>query len=83
MGKKNVFLSRPFAQEDMFGKYGKIRTIAMKLGFAFVDFEDVRDAEDSVRELNRSDYDGACAFPLPPLLSSLAFVLVSREREER
>jgi RNA recognition motif-containing protein len=70
----------------MFGKYGKIRTIAMKLGFAFVDFEDVRDAEDSVRELNRSDYDGACAF-LPPLLSpppppphsSLAFVLVSRE----
>jgi RNA recognition motif-containing protein len=65
----------------MFGKYGKIRTIAMKLGFAFVDFEDVRDAEDSVRELNRSDYDGACAF-LPPLLSphsSLAFVLVPRE----
>ena len=38
------------AQEDLFRKFGNIRTIHMKVGFAFVEFEDPRDAEDAVRE---------------------------------
>jgi RNA recognition motif-containing protein len=47
-----------FLQEDLFAKYGRIRSVALKQGFAFIDFEDPRDADDAVRELNRSDYDG-------------------------
>ena len=40
--------------EDIFYKYGRIRDIAVKFpsrppAFAFVDFEDPRDADDAVR----------------------------------
>jgi RNA recognition motif-containing protein len=46
----------------MFAKFGRIRTIALKQGFAFIDFEDPRDAEDAVRELNRTEHDGTSHF---------------------
>lgn len=35
-----------------FDGYGKIRDIAIKFGFAFIDFEDERDAEDACHDLN-------------------------------
>lgn len=38
--------------ERFFRGYGRIEDIVLKNGFGFVDFDDYRDAEDAVRELN-------------------------------
>ncbi|ETV77814.1 hypothetical protein, variant [Aphanomyces astaci] len=48
---------------DKFEKFGKILEISIKTpsrppSFAFVQYEDVRDAEDAVRELNGTELDG-------------------------
>lgn len=44
--------------EDFFRGYGKIDTVNMKNGFAFVEFQDRRDAGDAVHELNGKTLDG-------------------------
>ncbi|XP_077995641.1 serine/arginine-rich splicing factor 1-like [Glandiceps talaboti] len=48
--------------EDIFYKYGKIQDIDLKNRrgppFAFVEFEDKRDADDAVRGRDEHDYDG-------------------------
>ena len=44
--------------EYFFRKYGKIRDIAIKNGYAFVDFDDYRDADDAVYDLHRTEFMG-------------------------
>lgn len=36
----------------LFGKYGQVREVLMKNGYAFVEFENPVAAEDAMRELN-------------------------------
>lgn len=43
----------------MFSKYGKIINCDLKQGYAFVEFDDERDAEDAIRGLDGADLDGA------------------------
>ncbi|KHJ96789.1 hypothetical protein OESDEN_03245 [Oesophagostomum dentatum] len=46
------FRARESDIERFFQGYGRITDIAMKRGFAFIEFESRRDAEDAVDELN-------------------------------
>ncbi|VDL75679.1 unnamed protein product [Nippostrongylus brasiliensis] len=57
------FRARESDIERFFQGYGRITDIAMKRGFAFIEFESKRDAEDAVDELNgRSILGDRCAF---------------------
>merc|ERR1712193_171285 len=42
----------------LFDGYGKVEEILMKAGYAFVDIDDRRDAEDAVYDLNGKDLHG-------------------------
>jgi len=44
--------------EDVFGKYGRIIRCDVKRGFAFVEFEDDRDGDDALKELDGSEILG-------------------------
>ena len=44
--------AREYDVEDFLKGYGKIRDIMLKNGFGFVEFEDFRDADDAVHDLN-------------------------------
>ena len=44
--------------EKFFRKYGRIREISLKHGYCFVEFDDYRDADDAVYELNGKDFMG-------------------------
>ncbi len=45
--------------EDLFGKYGRIARLDMKVGFAFVEYDDKRDAEDAIKELDGYEFMGS------------------------
>ncbi|CAH0550898.1 unnamed protein product [Brassicogethes aeneus] len=44
--------------EKFFRKYGRIKEVSMKNGYAFVEFDDHRDADDAVYEMNGKDLMG-------------------------
>ena len=44
--------------EKFFKGYGRLREILLKNGYGFVEFDDNRDAEDAVYELNGKDLLG-------------------------
>ncbi|VDO55647.1 unnamed protein product, partial [Brugia timori] len=44
--------------EHFFRGYGRIRDIVLKNGFGFVEFDDPRDADDAVYELNGKELCG-------------------------
>ena len=45
--------------EKFFKGYGKFGEVSMKQGYGFVDFEDYRDADDAVHDLNGKDLLGS------------------------
>ena len=44
--------------KDLFRKYGKIREISIKRGYAFVEYYDHHDANDAIESMNGYRYDG-------------------------
>ncbi|PRP78721.1 hypothetical protein PROFUN_13360 [Planoprotostelium fungivorum] len=44
--------------DDEFGRYGRISRLDMKNGFAFIEFNDPRDADEAVRDMNGRSLDG-------------------------
>ena len=45
--------------EKFFKGYGKLREIALKNGYGFVEFDDHRDADDAAQDLDGKDMNGA------------------------
>ena len=45
--------------EEVFKTYGPLNKIDLKIGFAFIEFQDSRDAEDAIRNLNGHDIRGS------------------------
>eukprot|EP00640_Fibrocapsa_japonica_P009590 CAMPEP_0113936532 /NCGR_PEP_ID=MMETSP1339-20121228/3431_1 /TAXON_ID=94617 /ORGANISM="Fibrocapsa japonica" /LENGTH=88 /DNA_ID=CAMNT_0000939045 /DNA_START=85 /DNA_END=347 /DNA_ORIENTATION=+ /assembly_acc=CAM_ASM_000762 len=44
--------------EDAFSRFGRILRLDLKFGFAFIEYEDPRDAEDAIRDMDGRDFDG-------------------------
>jgi arginine/serine-rich splicing factor 7 len=45
--------------DEVFDKYGRIRRIEMKNGYAFIEYDDYRDADDAVYDMHGRTLDGA------------------------
>jgi len=65
MSKTRVYVGRLSSRtrerdlDDVFSKYGRVQSCDLKYGYAFVEFEDPRDAEDAVRALDGHNLDGS------------------------
>jgi len=44
--------------EEAFKKFGKIKDLVMKGQYAFIDYEDAKDAEDAIQEMDNKEFDG-------------------------
>jgi len=44
--------------EDLFDKFGPIKSIIMKANFSFIEFEDPQDADDCKRKMNGKSIEG-------------------------
>jgi len=44
--------------KDLFKKYGKIREILLKNGYAFIEFDDYRDADEAANEMDGKSFEG-------------------------
>ena len=53
------FDSRARDVERFFKGYGKLGEISIKNGYGFVDFDDYRDADDAVHDLDGKDIRGS------------------------
>ncbi|XP_063933107.1 uncharacterized protein LOC135144908 [Zophobas morio] len=54
-------LSRNVRRSDLekhFSEFGSIQKIDLKSGYAFIDYKEQRDADDAIRELNYTKFDG-------------------------
>ena len=54
-------LSRKVGKDELektFAKFGSIKDAVLKNGYAFITYEDERDAEDAVKEMNDHDLQG-------------------------
>jgi len=68
---------RPRDLEDFFKGYGRLGDISLKNGYGFVDFDDVRDAEDAAADLNGKSMRG------DRLRIELAYTPREKERARR
>lgn len=50
------------AIRQLFGRYGGVREVLMKNGYAFVEMENALQAEQSMRDLNGEQVVGVCYF---------------------
>jgi RNA recognition motif-containing protein len=44
---------------DIFRTYGQINKLDLKIGFAFVEYQNAQDAEDAIRDLNGREIKGS------------------------
>lgn len=42
-----------------FGKYGEIRNLQLKQGYAFIEYEDYRDAEYAIERMDNREWEGS------------------------
>eukprot|EP01016_Furgasonia_blochmanni_P032748 TRINITY_DN3379_c0_g1_i2.p4 TRINITY_DN3379_c0_g1~~TRINITY_DN3379_c0_g1_i2.p4 ORF type:complete len:102 (+),score=26.67 TRINITY_DN3379_c0_g1_i2:113-418(+) len=44
--------------KDLFKKFGKIRDVSIKRGYAFIEFDDHHEAEEAIGEMDGRSYEG-------------------------
>ena len=44
--------------DDEFRRFGAIRNVELKRGYAFIEYENYRDADDAIKEMDSRKFDG-------------------------